>query len=64
MTFVRQTTKNDDTYTFRNLQAVDGQNFCNDLETSLFSLTYNLLQENVTSQSLKYGFELLVNSIT
>ena len=52
MTSVRQTTKNDDTYTFRNLQAVDGQNFRNDLETSLFPLTYNLLQENVTSQSL------------
>ena len=38
-TSVCHTIKNDVTYTFRNHQAVDGQNFRNDLETALFSLT-------------------------
>ena len=61
-TFVCHTTKNDDTYTFRNQQAVDGQNFRNNLETALFSLTCDLLQDNVTSQSLENIFEKLVNS--
>ena len=63
-TSVCQSTKNDDTYTFRNHQAIDGQNFRDDLETALFSLTYDSLQDNVNSQSLENSFEKLVNSIT
>ena len=61
---VRQTTKIDHTYKFQNHQAVDCQNFHNDLETALFPLNCDLLQDNVTSQSLENSFEKLVNSIT
>ena len=49
---------------FRNHQTVEGQNFRNDLETGLFPLTCDLLQDNVTSQFLENSFEKLVNSIT
>ena len=61
---VCQSTKNDNTYTFRNHQAIEGQNFRNDLETALFPLTCGLLLDNVTSQPLENSFEELVNSIS
>ena len=49
---------------FPNHQAVDGQNFRNDLETALTPITWNLLQDNVTTQCFGHSFEQLVNSVT
>ena len=49
---------------FRNIKSIDVDNFCDDLESSLTPLTYDLIYSPLTPQSLNDNFNRLIKTIS